>query len=366
MQKNRAKVALVAGGTGGHIYPALALSEEIRDWGYDPLILGAPKKHLHQLLPNADFWLPSISRHLLWREMGTVQSLVKRLDKFFAQHRPIALFAFGSTSSLLPAMVARWRNIPIVCFEQNAIPGRVNRLLNPVVEFTVLQWAEAQEHFFYPFNLRIWGSPRRRLKRYAKLEARQRLGLDPQKFTILVMGGSQGAQKLNQIVYQSLWRLRDLQNQIQWVHLTGLGKEEQGRKYYRESGFSFWLQEYTEDLGLLYSCADLLLARSGGTTIWEAADFGLPMALVPYPYSTSNHQLANAQAAEACGAAVVVPQESLNTEYLRQVLTLLCNDERQKKMAMASKGMAKNRYEDGLRMFLESLVRNGRRRSRAA
>ncbi len=336
-------VALTAGGTGGHLFPALSLADELEKNGYQPLLITSPKdvkKKWIQDTPYEHIVLPAVPPRQ-WKTFPfQFHQAFRKACTLLLQKKPLALFSFGSYVSLAPSFAALWQGIPLVCFEQNAVPGRVNRLLNPLAHTMVLQWMESAKYFFYPFNLQFWGSPVRPLIRESKEKALHQLGLHPDKMTILVMGGSQGARVLNNKVIEALPYLESLKDKIQWIHLTGLEDEERIRKEYQKSGFTYFVEGFSEKMGLLYSAADVLFARSGGSTIWEASRFSLPMILVPYPYAASNHQMANAKAAEERGAALVLEQKNLTPQRIQEFTQLLLHPGRRKKMGQASWQMA--------------------------
>ena len=352
------KIAIATGGTGGHVMPALALAKELENRGFSPHFLlplrdeAKPWRELiHWDVDTFPLYPPSS-----WRFLSHFFVAWKKLNQWFDQYRPCGLLVFGSYPSLLPSLVARWRGVPFVCFEQNAYPGRAIRWLSLLAEATVLPWEEARSHLPFARTLEVLGNPVRPLERLNKEKARTQLGLFPQKTTVTVLGGSQGASSLNQAVLSLLPCLKAYP--LQWIHITGLKDWQKVQRKYSQEGIPAAVFPFVEDMALVYSATDVLLSRSGGSTIFEALSFGLPMVLVPYPYAKDDHQVANAKAVEKAGAGICLLEgESSFQKKLLQAMGKLLDPSLRRSMAERAKSLAKPKCSLFCAQLVERIVK---------
>lgn len=235
---------------------------------------------------------------------------LRNTRRVFARFRPDAVAVTGGRSALPTAFQSIRRGVPLFVLEQNAIPGRANRLMGMVARRVYSQFKEARRWFRRPSVHS--GSPMRRLERIPKQEARAALDLDPDRETILVLGGSQGSQRLNQLGPKVAARLG---GSTQWLHVSGRSRHQP------QYGGRARVLTFANDMATIYSAADGVISRAGATAIMEIAHFRLPAILVPFPHALDDHQRANARVLASEGAGVLLEEneslESRATEVLR-------------------------------------------------
>ena len=211
--------------------------------------------------------------------------------------------------------------------EQNALPGKVNRALSWWAREVHVPWAGTEDYFAYPDRVQVTGNPvRQDLDRPPSRRLAARFGLSPRKKTLLVMGGSQGAQALNRVVVESLAGLEAEAPWLQILHSTGAAGYEEVRAAYGRSAVRAAVRPFIEDMSSAYAVSDLALCRAGGTTLAELTTQGVPALLVPLPSSANDHQRRNASRLAGAGAALIVDQADLTPDpFVRIALSLLRN-----------------------------------------
>jgi UDP-N-acetylglucosamine--N-acetylmuramyl-(pentapeptide) pyrophosphoryl-undecaprenol N-acetylglucosamine transferase len=227
------------------------------------------------------------------------------------RNSPDALLAMGSYASVGPALAARALRVPVVVHEANAVPGRAIALLARVASSVALTF-ESASRYLPGRNLCVTGLPLR-----GDLHGRFEEGvLQPGLFTVLVMGGSQGAHRLNEIATAALCRLRRDGAAVQVVHLTGKDDEAWVRDAYVQAGVPHAVFGFLKEMGKAYNAADLAVCRAGAASCMELAVCGVPSLLVPYPWAMRDHQTANAAELKRAGAADMVAQSDLSADWL--------------------------------------------------
>jgi UDP-N-acetylglucosamine--N-acetylmuramyl-(pentapeptide) pyrophosphoryl-undecaprenol N-acetylglucosamine transferase len=327
-------VVFAGGGTGGHLYPAIAIADALRARGARIAFIGSAGRLEAAIVPKAGYTLHTIAAHPLPRRpsfsllraaahnlRGTLQSL-----RVLAASRPDVVVATGGYVCFPVALAARIRRLlrrdtaRIVLLEPNAAPGLTARLLAPMADEI---WGEC-EGFVAGLHAkcRSTGVPVRAslLEHRSREEAAVRLGLDPTLATLLVLGGSQGARTINEALLRA-WQTCSIPAGWQVLAVTGEGNYERVAGTPRsQRGAPFAARAYLDDMGDAYAVADLVLARAGASTLSELAALGLPAILVPYPYATEGHQAANARRFESAGAAVVATDDELVSGRLGELL----------------------------------------------
>ena len=326
------RIIIGGGGTGGHIYPALALARHLQkgDPPAELLFVGSKQGLEQKIVPAAGFTLQTIPargfeptlRGLgpfgrdLWR--GFFES--RRIIKSFKPDLVFGTGGYVSAPVMLAALAAR---LPTAVHEQNALPGRVNRILAPLVGRVCLSFEESRSAFPRRSRTVFTGNPRAsEVARADRRAARGRLNLDPSSSTLLVYGGSRGALKINEVMINYLsagW----LPRTVQLLYVTGeiyyrQVKEKLGRVPQR-----IRLYPYLSEMPAALAAADLVVARSGATTLAEITALGLPAILVPSPNVVHNHQFYNARLLEKAGAALLVEEKEFNHHRLRRELNRL-------------------------------------------
>ena len=323
-------VVFAGGGTAGHLYPAIAIADALRERGANVAFVGTADRLEATIVPKAGYPLYTISSRALPRRLslglaqtfaanvrGTFQSL-----KYLAAQRPDLLIATGGYVSFPVALAARIRRVvrrsraPIVLLEPNAIPGLTNRLLAPIVD----------EIWGADVGVPIRGSLR---SLPGRGDAIARLGLDPSLHTLVGMGGSQGARAINDALV-SLTLAGATPQGWQLLHLTGRDDFERVTAALngRPAGTPHVARAYLDDMADAYAVADLLVARAGASTLGELRALGKPAILVPYPFAAEDHQASNAAALESAGAAVVLADRDLKAGGLPALLAATVEPER--------------------------------------
>jgi len=330
-------VLVASGGTGGHLFPAIALAKALvrRDASTRIAFVGAGRTAAREAVVREGFeWYAVPGRGLPRRGgLGLVPfawALVRGVlasRKLVRRLRPNVAVGFGNYGSVAPLYAAHRRRVPIVLHEANALPGKANRVLARYARAIAVQFPEAGEAFKAGAGppVEVVGMPVREelLAPGDPREARRAYGLDEKTLTLLVMGGSQGARRLNQVACAALVELERLEPPVQVIHLCGATDEESVKHAYEASTVAHAVRAFETNMARAYTAADCAFCRAGAATVAELAATGTPSLLVPYPYATEAHQAKNAEIFERNGAARLVNEEALEpktlVEYVRQM-----------------------------------------------
>ena len=316
------KVLITTGGTGGHIFPAQALATELYAKDVNVLFVGGGLGKNRYFKRETYFYVEVASSPLsksnifkaLWNICkGVVQSL-----KAISKYKPNLVVGFGSFYSFPVLVAAKLKKIPIILFEPNAIPGKVNRLFSRWALLSTLQFKEAallMKGKCLEVKMQVPG------KKTEKGEAREYFYLDPQRFTFLVFGGSQGAESINNLFSQAAGSLDLEKNTFQVIHITGKTESaEQVRTLYASQGIHSCVKAFEEQMEKAWSSADYVVCRSGAWTVAEQIAAGVPALFIPFPKATDNHQAINARIVEKRGGAVTCEESQLNLETLGKLV----------------------------------------------
>ncbi len=333
-QTEQPVVFVMAGGTGGHVIPALAVANGLRDQGCLIRWLGTSAGIEAKLVPEAGFpvdWL-SIGgmRGKSWfTRLATPWRLVRATiaaRNYFTKHKPALVLGLGGYASGPGGLAARWLGIPLIIHEQNAVAGLTNRVLSRMANVTLAAYLTAFAK--QPKHFTVVGNPVR-AEIVALAAPTQRQVAHRGALRVLVLGGSLGAQALNELVPAALARLSQIQP-LHIKHQTGSRHLEQTRTNY---GHSVWSVESTievvdfiEDMAAAYGWADFVIARAGALTVAEISVAGLGALFVPFPHAVDDHQTQNAANLVQAGAAILVQQRDLSVLKLVEVLEPLLND----------------------------------------
>jgi UDP-N-acetylglucosamine--N-acetylmuramyl-(pentapeptide) pyrophosphoryl-undecaprenol N-acetylglucosamine transferase len=320
------RVIVAGGGTGGHVIPALAIAQELKSrYNAELLFIGTARGIETRLVPAAGFQLELITVGALNRvDLATRIKTLFDLPRAVAQsariisgYRPDVMIGVGGYASG-PAMLAGGlMNLPMLAFEPNVVPGIANRLVAPMVRAAAVHFAATQRYFQ---NAVVTGVPVRR--EFFDVPAR------PQNAppTLLVFGGSQGAHAINVAVMQALPVLAEHMPTIHLIHQTGEKDYEEVQSAASRSGISADVSPFIDDMPAAFARADLLLCRSGASTVAEVAAAGKPAILVPLPTAADDHQRQNAEALASAGAARLLPQSELTGDHLARDVQSLLSD----------------------------------------
>lgn len=326
MASERVRVIFAGGGTGGHLYPALALAERIQMNWERPLIefIGSHRGievkevprhgyHLHKLniggLVGKDPWaLFKNSLRMLWA--------VVKARSILRATRPDVVFGVGGYASVPAMIAARLAGIPTLLLEQNSVPGLANRLLSRLATRCYASF-ESSMSYFPASRTRHVGNP-------VRTEILEESGVepDPSRFTLFLFGGSQGSRALNNLILEALPKLMAEIPEIHVVHQTGQGEYFRVRDDYRREGLEdrVELHSFIEDMGFYYRRADICLCRSGATSVAELVSVRKPAILVPLDSSSGDHQRLNARSLSDKGAALLVEEADLTPVRLVALL----------------------------------------------
>ena len=316
------KVAVACGGTGGHIFPGLATADVLRERGHDVTLWLAGKdveapavrNWTGRIITVPSEGLPSGFSLRTLRAVWRILMAIRACLRVMRREKPDVLLAMGSYASVGPVAAALFGRIPVVLHEANVLPGRAITLFAGRASAVAASFEESR-FYLKRKDLVITGMPIRKELEMAAGRSRA-AGVDRNLFTVLVMGGSRGAHKLNDVASAALAQLHKLGHKIQIIHLTGVADEEAVRKVYVDAGVPARVHAFTDDMTAIYAATDLAICRSGAATCGELAVFAVPALLVPYPFAARDHQMANARAVEKDGAADVVPERDLGVPWL--------------------------------------------------
>jgi UDP-N-acetylglucosamine--N-acetylmuramyl-(pentapeptide) pyrophosphoryl-undecaprenol N-acetylglucosamine transferase len=322
-----ARVTIMAGGTGGHVFPALAVAEELRDRGWDVSWLGTPDSFEARVVPAAGFELDTVQAFRL-RGQGLVDRLaaplrllraMRQARQVFGRRRPQVVLGMGGFVTGPGGLVSRLLGTPLVIHEQNAIPGMTNRWLARVARCVLEAFPGS---FPARVNARAVGNPlRREITRLPPHEAIP----DGRRVRLLVLGGSLGAQALNEQVPAALATLApEILPDVR--HQAGHGKAAATDAAYRRVAVAAEVSEFVDDMAAAYAWADLVICRAGALTVSELMAAGVAAMLVPFPFAVDDHQTVNAGYLTHADAAVLLPQSTLNAQDLGAQVGALVRD----------------------------------------
>jgi UDP-N-acetylglucosamine--N-acetylmuramyl-(pentapeptide) pyrophosphoryl-undecaprenol N-acetylglucosamine transferase len=342
-------VAIACGGTGGHLFPGLAVAEQLTQRGCAVTLLISPKEVDQQAVKSVRgvdiITLPSVALqnrnylsfgHSFWKSWRAAR-------KIFRLHPPHAVLAMGGFTSAPPVLAAKKSGARTFLHESNTIPGRANRLLARFVDEAFVGFSETAARLG-ACKVTHTGTPVRPQFQSREPDAcRVAFGLDPHRPTILVMGGSQGASGLNEMILKALPFLKesgppvaesgsrdepgDPLSALQFLHLTGANDFEKVKAAYGALGIKAVVQPFLAEMDLALGAATVAVSRAGASSLAEIATMRLPSLLVPFPSAADNHQYYNARAFEATGAARLLQQKAATPEGVAAILRELAESE---------------------------------------
>lgn len=364
-ERNRGlRVLMAAGGTGGHIFPALAVAEALcARWNQRPDLapgciefVGAGRDIEKRLIPAAGFSLNVVAAAALkglggWRKLRNFLVLPRsfwQTSKLISRFRPDAVVGVGGYVGGPVMLVAALRGVPTLLLEPNATPGFTNRVLRPFIRVAALGFSEAAP--VYGAKARVTGHPVRAAFTAASLKVHQ------PPYNILVLGGSQGSVAINTAVMGASVLLNGQKGQFTLTHQTGKLDFERVNSLYKRSGVRAEVSAFIDDVPGAFERADLVISRAGASTVSELAAAGKASLLIPFPHAADGHQLANARAFERAGAARVLDQCDLTPERLFEEITALCTADRLTQMDRAARALARPDAAARIADLIESLA----------
>jgi len=352
------RVVIAGGGTGGHVIPALAIAQQLKkQFGAEILFIGTARGIETRLVPQAGFPLELIKvgglkNVSLMTRAKTMFDLPRALwvsGRMLNDFDPDVVIGVGGYASGPAMFAAIRRRIPTLAFEPNVVPGFANRLVARWVSAAAVHFQETCEYF--P-NCKVTGVP----VREAFFSIPSKSGGPP---TLLVFGGSQGARAINQAMIESLPGLRERVPGIHIIHQTGQRDFDNVQAAYAKSSISSEVHKFIDDMPGTFARADLLVCRSGASTVAEITAAGKPAIFVPFPRAADDHQNVNARALERAGAAVVVEESNLGAAYLVDTVAALIGDvNRLRNMAAGAKSLAHPKAVEEIAEMVRELAGN--------
>ncbi len=343
---------MTGGGTGGHIYPAIAIADEIkrRDPGAEIIFVGAEGGLEKTLVPERGYPIELIpvdgfDRKNLLKNIGVIYKLIKgkaKAKRIIRDFGPDFVVGTGGYASAPMVNTAQSMKIPTYIHEQNAFPGLTNKLLENKVRKVFLGFAKAEEFFKCHDKLVVTGNPvRKEFMTGTREEAREKLGFPNDEFVLLAFGGSQGAGRVNKAMINVIREFNGLQG-IRIVLGAGSYYYNAIIKTFSEEGLlladNITIMEYISDMATYLKAADLVVSRSGALTVAEATVSGAPAIFIPSPMVTGNHQYYNALAVAENGGAIIIEEKDLEDEKLINVIRdYMDNPDKLEKMSEASR-----------------------------
>ncbi len=325
-------ILIMAGGTGGHIFPGLAVADALHAQGWNIVWLGAPNSMEAELVPKHGYQMAWVNfsgvrgkgvLRLLTLPFTLLRALGQSAGAIF-RHRPDVVLGMGGYITLPGGLMAAFLRRPLVIHEQNSIAGMSNKVLAKLAARVLSGFPgvlKGAQWCGNPVRADIAGLPLPEV-RYAARSG---------KLNVLVIGGSLGAQALNEALPQALAMMGEgVRPQV--IHQTGKKNFEAVQKLYADAGVRADIRAFMDDMAERYAQADVVICRAGALTVAELAAAGVASVLVPFPHAVDDHQTHNARFLSAQGAAILLPQQELNAEKLAQLLREMT---REKLLAMA-------------------------------
>ncbi len=339
------KVIIVAGGTGGHLFPGLTVARKLKEKEKDSevIFVGRKSEWERDIVVREGFEFISIAaggwlgKSLVRKLCSTGKAITGFLQSFFIlkRLRPRVVMGMGGYISGPFVLVAWLFRFPTIIHEQNSVPGFTNRILSRFANEIAVSFP-GSSRFFPPKKVRVTGNPVR--EEIWKIRSLKQEGKS--KRTLLIMGGSQGAHKLNLALIEVIDFLKDKMNSWQIIHLSGREDYELMVRTYKRAGMKAMVYPFLHRMEEAYQEADLVIARAGATSVAEIIACGLPAIFIPYPLATEHHQEENARWLEKAGAAITIREKELSgKKFAETILNLIADGERLSRMAENSKSL---------------------------
>lgn len=350
---------ITGGGTGGHIYPALAIAKALIEAGHRVFFVGNKKNleykickdnNINFLPVDVDFMPRKLSlKFLLWGLKTLIAGCNATL--YALKYKPNAIFATGGYVSA-PALIAgRFLKIPFITHDCDSYPGIVTRVFSKYAKATTLQFEDAKKYLKTDKTF-VFGNPiRENFFNTNREECLKKLGLENKK-TVLIMGGSQGANTLNSAVCDIINNLD--RDDIQIILQTGKKHFEATKSKLKLNPKNVLVAPYFEDTSIPLGACDLVVSRGGSLSISEILATNTPSIIVPYPYAAKNHQMLNAKSVESLGATIILEDKNCNYETLKNLIYELLDNE--EKLATMKRATVENSKPNGAKDIVEKLL----------
>jgi UDP-N-acetylglucosamine--N-acetylmuramyl-(pentapeptide) pyrophosphoryl-undecaprenol N-acetylglucosamine transferase len=362
------KVIIAGGGTGGHLFPGIALASAIIEKYPDAKItfIGTERGLEAKIIPKTGYELKLISvRGFVGKSINdkikSIFSLVKSFNeckKIIKSYSPQIVFGVGGYASFPLVLIASLKKIPTVILEQNTVPGLANKILGNFVSAIAITYPETIEHFPKE-KVYLTGTPIRKEILFGdRKKADKIFNLNEDRKTLLVFGGSLGARKINKAMVDGLSYLIPFRDKIQIIHQTGDGDYNWVAREYEKLSFKATVLPFIYEMAEAYSVADLIVCRAGASTVAEITALGKAAILIPYPYAAYNHQETNARRLLSRGACEFILDREINGEILaKKIIKILDDSKIRKEMEMASLAFGNAKAGEKIIEIAESLIR---------
>lgn len=371
MKKKPFRAVIACGGTGGHLFPGLAVAEALHARGHEVILFVSEKEiDATALKAHPEFRsekLPSVGLPSMIVSPASVRFLRRFWESFsqcrrcYRKFRPSLVLGMGGFTSTAPVLAGRLHGLPSFIHESNAIPGRANRLAAKFATKVLLGFPDAAP-LLPGATCEVTGTPvRRNLGRtISRSKASRAFLLDPEKKTLLVTGGSQGAAGINQLLFKAAPLLAG--SGIQIIHLTGDRDDRLAAANYQRDEIPHFVSPFHHRMEEAYSAADLVIARAGASSLSEISRFALPSILIPYPFATDDHQSANAGIYVRAGAAEMLEEKTTGAEALAAMISnLLSDDARRARMSDAARDIPPPDAAENVADVLERAVEEAKK-----
>ncbi len=355
------RVVFAGGGTGGHLFPAVAIAEKLIEMeSVDLVFVGTKNKIEGRIVPQLGYkfrsiWIGGFSRKFrlsnFMLPLKIVVSVFQSL-KLLVGFKPQVVVGTGGYVSGPVCAAAVMTRTPIVLQEHNSYPGVMTRMFAPFAREVHLAFNSSKKYFRKNSNLLVTGSPVRKMQKVDRREALKFFGLEPTRKTLFITGGSLGAMKLNSAVLEVVDNLINLNYQMVWQ--TGSIDYERVKESLKGKSQNIKIAEFIDRMEAAYSAADFAVCRGGATTVAELIYFNLPALIIPYPYAAANHQVENARALVESGAAVMVLESEPKESFEKEFLSLLDKPERLEMMREKMKGL---QHQDAAGVIAKSVLK---------
>jgi len=325
-------IAVACGGTGGHLFPGLAVAEVLQQWGCE-IALMVSQKDVDQEAVKSAVDMEVVKLPAVALQNGRITQFLRGFwgsyglcRASFARIKPRGILAMGGFTSAPPVLAGKAFGAGTFLHESNSVPGRANRWLSPWVDEVFIGFRQASHRLYNQCICPIGTPVRAQFRPSDPAPCRMSLGLTPERPVLLVMGGSQGASAINRLVSAAIPLLVAQLPQLQFLHLTGSDDYSKTQTAYAAHGARAVVRPFLTEMDLALGAATVAVNRAGASSLAEIAAMQIPSLLIPYPHATDNHQFFNASALAETGAARVLEQSTATPETLTQALVDLLKD----------------------------------------
>lgn len=354
------RVLIVAGGTGGHLYPGISIAKKLKEQNHQVLMVIRDKDMEKEIVAKYQLEFATVSGIGLKKSISGLLKFgwqflkgFKQAKGILSQFKPEAILALGNYLSLPIVLAGQRRHIPVVLHEQNCLPGKATRFLAKKAAKVCISFSESAAYLEkFKSKIVLTGNP----LRPEMISAPQAAGTGLLK-NILVFGGSQGAHSINVAWLAALDKLELIRPKVTITHLAGIKDLALVESGYRERNFDVTLAAYLHDMQEAYAKATLVISRAGAATIAELAFFGLPSILIPYPFAAEDHQRINADIMVKSGAARLILDQDLTGEILaNNIIEMIQNETLLQYMSAAARKLAQPQAAENIVQVISETI----------